>query len=322
LVTGGAGYIGAHVVRALQASGREVVVFDDLSSGDADRLPPRVELVRGSVADVPLLTATLRRTSPQGVLHLAAKKSPTESMTDPLLYARENVGGVMALIEALRASGCANVVFSSSSSVYGSIQAERVSEDAPKSPTSPYGESKLYGEQLLAAAAEAYGLGLISLRYFNVVGAAGPELADHGVHNLVPLVLEALGQGREPVVYGDDYPTPDGTCVRDYVDVEDVADAHVRAVETLEQRRLVAVYNVGRGTGSSVLEVLQSVRDVTGLTFDHQVLPRRPGDPARVVGAVDRIEQDLSWTASRDLADMVAAAWRAAERSSEPENAG
>jgi UDP-glucose 4-epimerase len=312
LVTGGAGYIGAHVVRALQSSGRRVVVLDDLSSGDADRLPPEVELVSGSVADVGLVAATLRRTSPTGVLHLAAKKSPTESVSDPLLYARENVGGVMALLEALRMSGCSNVVFSSSSSVYGNTEVERVSEDAPRVPTSPYGESKLYGEQLLAAAAEAYGLGLISLRYFNVVGAAGPELADHGVHNLVPLVLEALTQGREPVVYGDDYPTPDGTCVRDYVDVQDVADAHVRAVEALEQRRLMAVYNVGRGTGSSVLEVLQAVREVTGLTFDHGVRPRRPGDPARVVGSVDRIKQDLSWTASRDLADMVGAAWRAA----------
>ena len=312
LVTGGAGYIGAHVVRSLLASGRAPVVVDDLSTGLAGRLPPEVELLRGSVVDEDFLTAALRDLDVAGVVHLAGKKSPTESMTDPLFYARENVAGVTSLATAARRAGCTRVVFSSSCSVYGTPTTGTVDEDAPKDPVSPYGDSKLYGERLLSAAGHAYGLGVVSLRYFNVVGAAEPALVDTGAHNLVPLAVRALQEGRRPRVYGDDYPTPDGTCVRDYVDVRDVAEAHVAAAVALEQRPRVAAYNVGRGEGSSVLEVLRVLREVSGRRTGHDVLPRRPGDPARVVGRVDRIAAELGWSARRDLADSVRSAWWAA----------
>ncbi len=290
----------------------EVVVLDDLSTGRASRVPTDVELIKGSVIDSAQLQQTLRRIAPEGVVHLAGKKSPAESVANPLLYGRENVGGMLSLLEAVRAIGGTRIVFSSSAAVYGTSDVDLVDEEAAKAPESPYGASKLYGEQLLTAAAAAYGLGAINLRYFNVVGAAEPSLADTGCQNLIPLVLRALRLGEAPQVYGADYPTPDGTCVRDYVDVEDIAEAHVRAAEALtEDPTLIATYNVGRGQGSSVLEVLDAVRAASGRSFDHEVVPRRPGDPARVVGRVTRIAAELGWSAQRDLDDMVRSAWLA-----------
>jgi UDP-glucose 4-epimerase len=317
LVTGGAGYIGAHVVEALLDSGRDAIVVDDLSTGQASRLPASVDLEQVDVLDVAGLSALLQRVQPVGVVHLAGKKSPTESMVDPLLYARENAGGVVSLLEALRATGGSRVVFSSSCSVYGTPDREIVDEDAPTLPESPYGESKLYGERVLTSCAAAYGLGAVSLRYFNVVGAASPRLRDVGTDNLVPLVFRALRQGEAVKVFGGDYPTPDGTCIRDYVDVRDIADAHVRAAEALEAGPRIATYNVGRGEGSSVLEVLEVVRSVTGRSLEQRVVERRLGDPVRVVGNVERIARELGWRARHDLTDMVADAWRA-ERTREP----
>jgi UDP-glucose 4-epimerase len=312
LITGGAGYIGAHVVRAMRASGRDVVVVDDLSTGSRSRLPGDVPLLVGSVTDTSFLTGVLQAVRPAGVVHLAAKKSPTESVADPLLYAQQNVGGVIALTAAAEAADVPRIVFSSSCSVYGTPDVAVVDEDAPLLPQSPYGESKLYGERLLAAAARAHGRGLISLRYFNVVGTADAALADTGAYNLVPLALRALRSGTSPVVFGDDYPTPDGTCVRDYVHVEDLADAHVRAAEVLEDERRVTTYNVGRGEGSSVLQVLDALRRASGSDVAHEVRERRPGDPARIVGATARIEAELGWRARHDLDEMVGSAWRAA----------
>ncbi|NAZ86418.1 UDP-glucose 4-epimerase GalE [Kineococcus indalonis] len=314
LITGGAGYVGAHVVRAVLASGREAVVVDDLSTGARDRVPAGVAFLDGSVTDASFLTGVLQAVRPDGVVHLAAKKSPTESVSDPLRYARENVGGVTALATAALAAGVERIVFSSSCSVYGTPDVELVREDAPLLPQSPYGDSKLYGERLLAAAARAHGTGLVSLRYFNVAGTAEPALADTGAHNLVPLALRALRSGTSPVVFGDDYPTPDGTCVRDYVHVEDLAEAHVRAAAALELDLSTATYNVGRGEGSSVLEVLDALRRASGRDVAHEVRERRPGDPARVVGSTERIEAELGWRARRDLDEMVSSAWRAAER--------
>jgi UDP-glucose 4-epimerase len=311
VITGGAGYIGSHVVRALSSSGREAVVVDDLSTGLPERVPSDVESLWVSVLDTDALTDILRRVRPVGVIHLAGKKFPEESVADPLLYARENTGGVISLLEALRAAGQRLVVFSSSCSVYGTPDLAVVDEDAPTAPESPYGESKLYGERVLNAAAAAYGFSSINLRYFNVVGASAPELSDTSPRNLIPLVFRALEQGLRPRVFGGDYPTPDGSCIRDYVDVEDLADAHVRAAEVLEEKRLTATYNVGRGEGSSVLEVLEAVRSVTGNRFEHEVVDRRPGDPARIVGRVERIARELGWTAKRDLMDMVRSAWAA-----------
>ena len=311
LVTGGAGYVGAHIVRALLSSGRDAVVVDDLSTGLATRLPSGADFIPGSILDSSWLSDVFRQTAPTGVIHLAARKSPTESINYPVLYARQNVGGVIALVEALQVSGVTTAIFSSSSSVYGTSETEYVDEDRPPMPESPYGESKLYGERLLNASALVYGFGVINLRYFNVVGAASPELRDTGGYNLLPLVFQALRRQETVRVFGGDYPTPDGTCIRDYVAVQDVAEAHVRAAAALEARPLLATYNVGRGQGSSVLEVLQAVRSITGVDLDYEITDRRPGDPARIVSRVDRIARDLGWTAERDLGDMVRSAWDA-----------
>jgi UDP-glucose 4-epimerase len=311
LVTGGAGFIGAHVARALVASGREVVVVDDLSTGHRGRVPAGVELAQGSVLDGAFLRSVIRRTSPTGVVHLAGKKSPTESMHSPVLYARENAGGVISLMDAALDTGLDRIVFSSSCSVYGTPDTEHVDEDSTTRPDSPYGESKLYGERVLNASADAHGVGVINLRYFNVVGAAAPELRDTGAYNLIPLVLAALRRGEPCTVFGGDHPTPDGTCIRDYLDVADLADAHVRAAEALETGWRKATYNVGRGEGSSVLEVLAAVSAASGTDVEHRVVDKRPGDPARIVGRVDRIARELGWTAAHDLADMVSSAWAA-----------
>ncbi len=309
LVTGGAGYIGAHVVRALVQDGQRVVALDDLSTGEADRVDPGAVLEEGSVLDRGLVRRVLREHGVTGVVHIAAKKQVGESMADPLLYYRENVEGLVALLDGCRAKGVDRVVFSSSAATYGLPDVDLVTEDTPGVPLSPYGESKLVGEWLLRDCERAYGMRAMNLRYFNVAGTAAPELGDPGVFNLIPLVFAALEQGRNPQVFGTDYPTPDGTCVRDYVHVEDIARAHLAAARALDDGAPGATYNIGRGEGSSVLDVLRVVQEVTGLDTSHDAAPRREGDPAFVVAAVDRIREGLGFTAEHDLRSMVASAW-------------
>ena len=309
LVTGGAGYIGAHVVRALLQDGASVVVLDDLSTGEADRVDPAAAFVQGSVLDRGLVRKALREHGVTGVVHIAAKKQVGESMADPLLYYRENVEGIIALLEACQAKGVDKVVFSSSAATYGLPDVELVDEDTPGVPLSPYGESKLIGEWLLRHCERAYGMRAMSLRYFNVAGAATPEMGDTGVYNLIPMVFERLQAGERPRVFGADYPTPDGTCVRDYVHVADIADAHLAAAKALEDGQPGATYNIGRGEGSSVLDVLRVVGEVTGRDTTPDVVDRRPGDPARVVAKVDRIREGLGFTARHDLRSMVESAW-------------
>ena len=309
LVTGGAGYIGAHVVRALVQDRFEVVVLDDLSTGDSSRVDPAAVLVEGSVLDRGLVRRVLREHAVTGVVHIAAKKQVGASMADPLLYYRENVEGLIALLESCRAKGVDKVVFSSSAATYGLPDVDLVDEDVPGVPISPYGESKLIGEWLLRDCERAYGLRAVSLRYFNVAGSATPELGDVGVTNLVPMVFERLEACERPRVFGGDYPTPDGTCVRDYVHVADVADAHLAAARALETGAAGATYNIGRGEGSSVLDVLRVVAEVTGRDTTPDVLARRPGDPARIVAAVDRIRDGLGFRAQHDLTSMVRSAW-------------
>ena len=309
LVTGGAGYIGAHVVRALRDDGADVVVLDDLSTGAADRVTPDVPFVRGSVLDRALVARTIAEHGVTGLVHIAAKKQVGESMADPLLYYRENVSGLVALLDACRDGGVESVVFSSSAATYGLPDVDLVDEDTPGVPLSPYGESKLIGEWVLRHCERAYGMRAMNLRYFNVAGAASAELGDVGVFNLIPMVFERLQAGERPRVFGGDYPTPDGTCVRDYVHVVDIADAHLAAARALEAGAPGATYNIGRGEGSSVLDVLRVVGEVTGRETTPDVVERRPGDPARIVAAVDRIRDGLGFTASRDLHDMVASAW-------------
>ena len=308
LVTGGAGYIGAHVVRAMVADGQQVVALDDLSTGDASRVHG-AELVEGSVLDRGLVRRVLREHAVTGVVHIAAKKQVGESVADPLLYYRENVEGLVALLEGCRAKGVDRFVFSSSAATYGLPDVDLVDEDVPGDPLSPYGESKLVGEWLLRDCERAYGMRVMAMRYFNVAGAATPELGDPGVFNLVPLVFQALAKGERPQVFGGDYPTPDGTCIRDYVHVDDIAAAHLTAARALDAGAAGTTYNIGRGVGSSVLEVLAEIAEVTGLPTTYDIVARRAGDPARVVAAVDRIRDGLGFTAQHDLRDMVASAW-------------
>lgn len=313
LVTGGAGYIGAHVVHAMTAAGEQVVVLDDLSTGDAGRLEelPGVPLVVGSVRDRGLVRRVLREHAVQGVVHVAGKKQVAESVADPLTYYAENVEGLVALLESCRAKGVARFVSSSSAAVYGTPDADPVAEDAPCRPLSPYGQTKLVGEWLLRDCAAAWGLAATSLRYFNVAGAVTPRLGDSGAANLVPLVFAALDAGSAPLVFGDDHGTPDGTGVRDYVHVADVAAAHLAAVHALVAGSPGGTYNVGRGQGASVLDVLRVVGEVTGADTTPEVVGRRPGDPASVVAAVGRIERELGFRARYDLHDMVTSAWTA-----------
>ena len=315
LLTGGAGYIGSHIARAFRDAGTEVVVLDDLSTGYRSYVPAGVPFVDGSVSDPDAMRRALDH-GVTGVVHLAGLKYAGVSVQQPLLFYRQNVTGMQVLLEAMVERGVDRIVFSSSSSWYGTPEAERVDEDAPPRPESPYGESKVVSEWLLRdVAAVTPELRHTSLRYFNVVGSGTPELADHSPHNLFPKALRALSAGERPVVFGTDYPTPDGTCVRDYIHVVDLADAHVQAARRLDAGLpAAAAYNVGRGEGFSVMEVLDAIGRATGTPFTPDLRPRRPGDPARIVGAVDRIAADFGWRARFGLDDMVESAWAAWRR--------
>jgi len=310
LITGGAGYIGAHVVRAMTGAGERAVVYDDLSTGIAERVPPGVPLEAGSTLDRERLDRVLVGHRITGVVHLAAKKQVGESVDRPLHYYRENVEGLRVLLEAVTAAGVPSFVFSSSAAVYGMPDVDLVTEDTPCAPMSPYGETKLAGEWLVRATGRATGLSTASLRYFNVAGAASPELADTGVSNLIPMVFERLTEGASPRVFGDDYPTPDGTCVRDYIHVVDLAEAHAaaaRALETSPGRDLTL--NIGRGEGVSVREMIDRINAITGYDRPPTVTPRRPGDPARVVASAERAATELDWKAKHDVQDMITSAW-------------
>ncbi|MGW2400659.1 UDP-glucose 4-epimerase GalE [Kitasatospora sp. NPDC001664] len=316
LITGGAGYIGGHVVRELVATGRRVVVLDDLSSGSPSRLPEGVPLVVGSTLDRAALDAVIREHGVTGVVHVAAKKAVGESVEQPLRYYRENLTGLQTVLEAAVDGGLRHVLFSSSAAVYGMPDVDLVTEATPCDPMNPYGESKLAGEWMVRAVGRAHGLSTVSLRYFNVAGTAAPELADDGVSNLVPMVLQRLTSGRAPLVFGDDYATPDGSCVRDYIHVADIASAHLAAVERLEaaEERLALTLNIGRGEGVSVLEMVAAIARITGLDTPPEIAPRRAGDPASVVASAELIHRELGWKAAHDLDSMITSAWEAWRR--------
>ncbi len=311
MLTGGAGYIGAHIVRAFQDVDLPVVVLDDLSSGVRENVPDDVPFVQASVGDAEAVRAALRDHGVTGVLHLAAKKAVGESVEQPLLYWDENVGGMRSLLQSCVDEGVDRVLFSSSAAVYGEPPVELVDETTVTVPISPYGETKLVGEWMLRDLAAAQPLRWAALRYFNVAGAGSPELADRSVNNLVPMTFRALSAGKDPQLFGDDYPTRDGSCVRDYIHVVDLAEAHAAAARRLDASDLGEVFNVGRGEGITVKEVFETVREVTGIDFTVDVVGRRAGDAPSYFADASKIRDLLGWQARLDLRDMVASAWTA-----------
>jgi UDP-glucose 4-epimerase len=321
LVTGGAGYIGAHIVRAFAEQDMPTVVIDDLSSGHRGFVASGVPFYEGNVTDGSLLRRILDQHSVAGVVHLAGFKYAGVSVSRPLHTYTQNVTGMVTLLEAMASHDVPRIVFSSSAAVYGTPNTGLVTENTPTRPESPYGESKLIGEWLLADQARAtadtgHPLRHTSLRYFNVVGSGYPDLRDTSPHNLFPLIFDALAEGRVPHINGDDYPTPDGTCVRDYVHVSDLAVSHVAAAQALlADRPLEPVYNLGSGTGLSVRQIMDAVARATGIDFTPDVRGRRPGDPAQIVATGELAGRDLNWKMRHTVDEMVASAWAARQAS-------
>ena len=313
LVTGGAGYIGSHAVRALEARGHETVVFDDLSQGNRRAVPPG-RLIVGSLLDAASLAAALQARPVDAVMHFAAHWDVGESVREPRKYFRENLGGAIILFEEMLDRRIRYAVFSSTAAVYGEPVSTPMQEDHPTAPVNPYGETKLTIETMLRAYDSAYGLRSACLRYFNAAGAdpAGGigEKHDPETH-LIPLILDAAFDGSCGVtVFGDDYPTPDGTCIRDYVHVADLARAHVLALERMVRLDRSDVFNLGTGAGHSVTEVLQAARHVTGRKIPVRVGPRRPGDPAALVAGAGLARRDLEWEpAHSSIEEIVRTAW-------------
>lgn len=314
LICGGAGYIGSHAVRALRAQGREVVVLDNLLTGHRQSLPADVPFVEGDMRDPALLDAVFGRYAVDGVLHFAASSLVGESMQLPLAYFSNNVHGMQTLLEAMVRHGVARIVFSSSAAVYGEPDSVPITEDAPLRPGNPYGESKRIMETMMRWAAVAHGLRYVSLRYFNVGGAVadGSIGEDHRPEShLIPLILQVpLGRRPHIIINGDDYDTPDGTCIRDYVGVEDLIEAHVLALRHLEAGGESAVFNLGSEQGFSVRQMVDAARRVTGHPLPVVMGGRRPGDPARLVASSRRVGRVLGWRPRQSVEEIIASAWR------------
>lgn len=314
LVTGGAGYIGSHVVRLLKERGDNVVVVDNMSSGIASRIEniPLIELDLAAPEAVETLITAIENHKISSVIHFAARKQVGESVAKPEWYFAQNIGGMANLLTALRKTGVDRLVFSSSAATYGMPDVDMVREDALCQPINPYGQTKLVGEWMVANAARAWNLRGANLRYFNVAGAGWPDLADTAVMNLVPIVFTALENGHKPVVFGNDYPTPDGSCIRDYVHVLDLAEAHLAALEYLDRDdRPFDTFNVGTGVGSSVLEVMEEIKKVSGVDFEFDIQAGRAGDPPSLCADVSRIKETLGWSAKRNLSEIIQTAWDA-----------
>ncbi|PSK97014.1 UDP-glucose 4-epimerase [Murinocardiopsis flavida] len=308
LVTGGAGYIGGATTARLRDAGHDVVVLDDLSTGHRDAVPDGCAFVEGGIRD---RAHEVLSTGVDAVLHFAAKSVVPESVAHPERYWDGNVGASLALLEAMRATGVRTLVFSSTAAVYGEPETVPITEDAPVRPGNPYGATKAAIDAALAEHARMHGLAAVSLRYFNVAGAYGPHGERHTTEtHLIPIVLGvALGERPSVAVYGDDYATPDGTCVRDYIHVTDLADAHLRALEACTPGRH-RVYNLGNGAGFSVRDVIGVCREVTGHPIPAVAAPRRPGDPGTLVASSERARTELGWTPQyTGLRRIVADAW-------------
>jgi UDP-glucose 4-epimerase len=313
LVVGGAGYVGSHAAHYLQRAGHAIWVYDNLSHGHAAAVPGGC-LIQGDLLDSDKLVEVLRQRRIDAVMHFAAFALVGESVHDPAKYYRNNVVGALSLLDSMREAGVWRIVFSSTTATYGAPERVPIAEETPQNPINPYGFTKLVIEKALADYARAYGFGYAALRYFNAAGAsATAEIGeDHDPEtHLIPLVLQvALGQRPEIVIFGDDYPTPDGTCIRDYIHVDDLAAAHLAALQRLQPGSGLEM-NLGTGRGHSVREVIQACRRVTGHAIPERIGARRPGDPPALVAGVRRAKELLGWEPRyRELDDIVASAWR------------
>jgi UDP-glucose 4-epimerase len=313
-ITGGAGYIGGTVSRLLLSAGHQVTIFDNFCHSRRSAVPAGATLVEGSLADSALLEATLRQGQFDGVMHFAALIEAGESMKVPEVYFRNNTAGTLSLLEAMLITGHNKLVFSSTAACYGEPETTPILEDAKLAPTNPYGESKLLSEYMMRWMSQARGLRFAALRYFNVAGAIPGYGENHEPEShLIPLILDvALGRRQSIKIFGQDYPTPDGTCVRDYIHVADLAQAHLLALNALADPAQPAhrVFNIGSGHGFTVLQVIESVRRVTGHAIPVELHPRRPGDPAVLVASSAAIQRELGWSPKQGkLDDIIASAW-------------
>ena len=310
LVTGGAGYIGAHVAAELLKSGYSIRIYDDFSNGLHRRVDGKFrDIVDGDMLDRVKLLAALDGID--AVIHLAAKKAVEESVKDPLKYYENNVGGTLNLLGAMAAKGVKQLVYSSSAAVYSPNDKEAVVEDDPTAPLSPYGASKLLSEQLISSVGSAEQISNISLRYFNVVGSNIAEFGDNSKDNLVPKVFLALKNGKRPQIYGSDYPTPDGTCIRDYIHVQDLALAHLEALKKVESGYISQVYNVGSGKGYSVKEMMDQISKSLGRDINPELSSARAGDSPKLIASIDKIKEQLGWNPKASLEEMIDSAWQA-----------
>jgi UDP-glucose 4-epimerase len=310
LVTGGAGYIGANICKVLLAAGYQVRVLDDFSNGLQSRLEGmNVDLIRGDILDRQLLLTTMKDID--AVIHLAAKKSVEESLESPFKYYETNFSGTLNVLTAMIANNVSRIVFSSTAVVYKSNSAKALSESDVKEPLSPYAHSKLLSEQILALSFVSNQISSVSLRYFNVVGAGGSNLGDNARDNLVPKTFAALRLGVLPEIYGDDYSTRDGTCVRDYVHVVDLAEAHLMALEIIDKKKFAIEFNVGSGIGYTVKEVMEQIKESSGLTFIPKISPRRSGDPEILIADISAIKREIGWEPRLGLKSMIDSSWAA-----------
>ena len=310
LVVGGAGYIGAHVCDVLVQSAYQVRIYDDFSNGLRRRIDGKFnDLVMGDILDRKTLIDALDGVD--SIIHLAAKKAVGESVENPLKYYENNVGGTLNLIAAMASKGVKRIVFSSSAAVYSPNDKPAIEEDDATVPLSPYGETKLLSEQLIAKTSIADSFSAVSLRYFNVVGATKPEFGDNSKDNLVPKVFTAFKEGKRPEIFGNDYPTKDGTCIRDYIHVGDLAEAHLLALKKAENSTLNEVYNVGSGTGYSVKEMMDQMAQSMKVDLNPIISGRREGDSPQLIASIKKIEQDLGWRPRSTLTEMIDSSWKA-----------
>ncbi len=313
LVVGGAGYIGSHVAYELLNEGYSVRIYDDFSNGLHRRVDGKFrDVVEGDILDREKLIEAMHGID--AVIHLAAKKAVGESVTNPLKYYENNVGGTLNILAAMLVKKVKTIVFSSSAAVYSPNDKDAVEESDATAPLSPYGATKLLSEQLITSVGEAEKISHISLRYFNVVGSAIPEFGDNSKDNLVPKVFSALKSGNRPEIYGSSYPTPDGTCIRDYIHVQDLAKAHIAALKRCESGFTSAIYNVGSGRGYSVKEMMAQISETLGRDINPQESPARVGDSPKLIASIEKIESELGWHPVATLKEMIDSSWDA-ERS-------